>query len=142
MNKFENPNPDETIDYDLFGLNLQRILDEKHITQTELGKLLGIHPAQISLYCRCGSFPASHRIQDMAYILKVSVGEFFRPIRHEEVNVKGCRDEGDDILKAEIAKKLWDIAKISQEHGNALMDLIGYEGYYQVMMWQKSVGQS
>lgn len=31
------------------------------------------------------------------------------------------------------AQKIWDIAKISPEHGNAVMDLLGDETYEKVM---------
>lgn len=35
--------------------------------------------------------------------------------------------------KVDVAKRLWEIAAISAEHGNALMDLISYESYVNVM---------
>lgn len=35
--------------------------------------------------------------------------------------------------KIDVAKRLWKIAAISAEHGNELMDLIGYESYVNVM---------
>lgn len=36
-------------------------------------------------------------------------------------------------IKVDVSKRLWEIAAISPEHGNALMDLIGYESYVNVM---------
>ena len=39
---------------------------------------------------------------------------------------------GNEIT-IEVAKKIWDIAKISPEHGNALMDLLGEDKYCEVM---------
>lgn len=43
----------------------------------------------------------------------------------------------DDLVitmyKQEVIDKIWDIAKISSEHGNALMDLLGEERYRYIM---------
>lgn len=36
-------------------------------------------------------------------------------------------------VQTEVAKLIWDIAKISPEHGNALMDIIGDKAYDLVM---------
>jgi hypothetical protein len=36
-------------------------------------------------------------------------------------------------ITMEVAQKIWNIAKISPDHGNALMDLIGEEAYKKVM---------
>ena len=38
-----------------------------------------------------------------------------------------------DESTLEVAHKIWNIAKISSDHGNALMDLIGEEAYCKVM---------
>lgn len=37
----------------------------------------------------------------------------------------------------EVANLIWDIAKISPEHGNALIDIIGEDAYAKVMKLQK-----
>lgn len=36
-------------------------------------------------------------------------------------------------IRVEVARKIWEIAGISAEHGNAVMDVIGNEGYENVM---------
>lgn len=41
------------------------------------------------------------------------------------------------IIKVEVAKKIWEIAGISSEYRNAVMDLIGEEAYEKVMKMQK-----
>ena len=41
------------------------------------------------------------------------------------------------ITKVEVAKKIWEIAGISSEYGNAVMDVIGEEAYEKVMELQK-----
>ena len=41
------------------------------------------------------------------------------------------------ITKVEVAKKIWEIAGISSEYGNAVMDVIGKEAYEKVMKLQK-----
>lgn len=41
------------------------------------------------------------------------------------------------MIKVDVAKRLWEIAGISPEHGNALMDLIGYDNYVNVMNLHK-----
>ena len=43
----------------------------------------------------------------------------------------------DLTLRVEVAKKIWKIAGISAEHGNAVMDIIGEEAYQHVMNLQK-----
>ena len=47
-------------------------------------------------------------------------------------------EDTEDLLKIEVANKIWDIAKISPEHGNALMDLLGTEVYEKISMIQTS----
>lgn len=42
-------------------------------------------------------------------------------------------------ITQEVAEKIWNIAKISADHGNALMDLIGEETYVKIM---KMVGSN
>lgn len=42
----------------------------------------------------------------------------------------------NDILKKDAAKKIWAIAGISPEYGNAVMDIIGEEAYEKVMRLQ------
>lgn len=41
------------------------------------------------------------------------------------------------ITEVEVAKKIWEIAGISSEYGNAVMDVIGEEAYEKVMKLQK-----
>lgn len=36
-------------------------------------------------------------------------------------------------VRVEVARKIWEIAGISADHGNAVMDIIGNEGYENVM---------
>lgn len=36
-------------------------------------------------------------------------------------------------VQTEVAKLIWDIAKISPEHGNAVMDIIGDKAYDNIM---------
>lgn len=36
-------------------------------------------------------------------------------------------------VRQEVIDKIWDIAKISPDHGNMLMDIIGTGNYYLVM---------
>ena len=43
----------------------------------------------------------------------------------------------DLTLRVEVAKKIWKIAGISAEHGNAVMDIIGEGTYQHVMNLQK-----
>jgi len=38
-----------------------------------------------------------------------------------------------ELCRRDVAEKIWDIAKISSHHGNALIDLIGYDAYKKVM---------
>ena len=40
-------------------------------------------------------------------------------------------------MKVEVAKEIWKIAGKSAEHGNAVMDIIGYDAYLNVMELQK-----
>ena len=40
-------------------------------------------------------------------------------------------------IEIEVAKKIWEIAGISEKHGNAVMDIIGEEAYERVMKLQK-----
>lgn len=40
-------------------------------------------------------------------------------------------------IEVEVAKKIWEIAGISEKHGNAVMDIIGEEAYERVMKLQK-----
>lgn len=40
-------------------------------------------------------------------------------------------------LEVEVAKKIWEIARISPKHGNAVMDILGEEAYEKVMRLQK-----
>lgn len=35
-------------------------------------------------------------------------------------------------VKEDVINKIWDIAKISPEHGNALMDILGVDLYNQI----------
>ena len=42
-------------------------------------------------------------------------------------------------ITQEVAEKIWNIAKISADHGNALMDLIDEETYVKIM---KMVGSN
>lgn len=41
----------------------------------------------------------------------------------------------NDVQK-DVAKRIWDIAKVSPEHGNALMDLLGDELYDKISVLQ------
>ena len=41
------------------------------------------------------------------------------------------------ITQVEVAKKIWAIAGISSEYGNAVMDVIGEDAYKKVMELQK-----
>ena len=41
------------------------------------------------------------------------------------------------ITEVKVAKKIWEIAGISSEYGNAVMDVIGEEAYEKVMELQK-----
>ena len=41
------------------------------------------------------------------------------------------------ITQVEVAKKIWAIAGISSEYGNAVMDVIGEDAYNRVMRLQK-----
>ena len=41
------------------------------------------------------------------------------------------------VMKVEVAKLIWEIAGKSAEHGNAVMDVIGYDAYKNVMELQK-----
>ena len=43
----------------------------------------------------------------------------------------------DLTLRVEVAKKIWKIASISAEHGNAVMDIIGEGAYQHVMNLRK-----
>ena len=43
----------------------------------------------------------------------------------------------DLTLRVEVAKKIWKIAGISAEHGNAVMDIMGEAAYRNVMDLQK-----
>lgn len=38
-----------------------------------------------------------------------------------------------DNVKTEVINLIWDICKISPEHGNAVMDIIGDEAYERIM---------
>ena len=38
-----------------------------------------------------------------------------------------------DDTRTEVVKLIWDICKISPEHGNAVMDIIGEEAYERIM---------
>lgn len=40
-------------------------------------------------------------------------------------------------ISREVATKIWDICKISAEHGNAVIDLIGEENYLAIMNMQE-----
>lgn len=40
-------------------------------------------------------------------------------------------------IEREVANKIWEIARISPMHGNAIMDVIGEEAYIKIMMMQK-----
>ena len=51
--------------------------------------------------------------------------------------MKGVIDMSKHITKVEVAKKIWEIAGISSEYGNAVMDVIGEEAYEKVMELQK-----
>ena len=35
-------------------------------------------------------------------------------------------------VETDVAKKIWDIAKVSPEHGNALMDILGDVVYVKI----------
>lgn len=37
-------------------------------------------------------------------------------------------------VEKEVAQLIWDICKISFEHGNAVLDLLGGEAYKRIMM--------
>lgn len=39
-------------------------------------------------------------------------------------------------IEIDVAKKIWAIADISPEHGDAVMDVIGEDGYKNVMKLQ------
>ena len=41
------------------------------------------------------------------------------------------------VTKVEVAKLIWEIAGKSAEYGNAVMDVIGYDAYKNVMKLQK-----
>ena len=40
-------------------------------------------------------------------------------------------------IKIDVAKRIWKIAGLSPEHGNAVMDILGEEAYQKVMHLQK-----
>ena len=44
----------------------------------------------------------------------------------------------EDICKQEVINKIWEIAKLSPEHGNILMDIIGDDAYNLVMREHKN----
>jgi len=43
----------------------------------------------------------------------------------------------NEKIQVEVAQKIWDIAKISPEHGNALIDVLGDEVYNKITRMQK-----
>ena len=56
------------------------------------------------------------------------------------------RKEGNSVanknIKIDVAKKIWEIASISPEHGNAVMDVIGEKAYQNVMRLQSRSGDN
>ena len=44
----------------------------------------------------------------------------------------------NNSIEHDVAKRIWDIAKISPEHGNALMDLLGNELYTKISLMQNN----
>ena len=70
---------DKTVDYELVGDNLYRIMKEKKITQTELGKRMCIYPSVVSTYVLGKSSPKVSRLQEIAVELGVDVRELLKP---------------------------------------------------------------
>lgn len=55
-----------------FAQRLKELRNKKKISQTELGKLVGLHYTQIGRYERGGSMPSSEVLKKLAEVLEVS----------------------------------------------------------------------
>jgi hypothetical protein len=43
----------------------------------------------------------------------------------------------NDEINHDVAKRIWDICKLSPDYGNAVMDIIGVDAYEEIMKMQK-----
>jgi transcriptional regulator with XRE-family HTH domain len=56
-----------------FGKRLKKLRDDKDLSQSELGKLTGLHYTQIGRYEKNKSMPSSDILQKLAEIFSVSI---------------------------------------------------------------------
>lgn len=61
---------------EIFGRNLDSILEEKEMTQCQLASDAGLSISRISDYIRGNAAPTVFAIINMAYALDIDVGEF------------------------------------------------------------------
>lgn len=57
----------------IFGENLQEIMDEKHISQRELARQTGLSNTAISNYVNAQKMPGLKAILNLSYVLRVDL---------------------------------------------------------------------
>ena len=75
-----------------FGIILKELRDSKGLTQTELGKLLGVSKSVISKYETSMSYPPYDTLISIAQVFKVSTDYMLGLEKTKTININGLTE--------------------------------------------------